>query len=64
MDVTHPQYRSLADDEIDGVAGGFWFIVAGVALASSIPISGLLVLDAKIQEWKSRGSDGPSCPVE
>lgn len=58
------EIRALDDAELDAASGGFWFIVAAVAGAMSIPISGLLVLDAKIQEWKGGGGrDGPSCPI-
>lgn len=64
MNVSVLRARRLTDGELEEVSGGIWPIVLGVALASSIPISGLLILDAKIQEWKDRGRDGPSCPVE
>ncbi|MFM9849653.1 MAG: hypothetical protein ACKVP3_21145 [Hyphomicrobiaceae bacterium] len=50
--------RALSSDELDGVAGGFWFVVAFMAISLVPPMAGA------VYGYATRGpKDGPSCPI-
>lgn len=51
--------RALSSDELDGVSGGFWFVVAFMAISLVPPMAGA------VYGYATRGpKDGPSCPLD
>lgn len=50
--------RALSSDELEGVAGGLWFVVAFMAISLVPPMAGA------VYGYATRGpKDGPSCPI-
>jgi hypothetical protein len=50
--------RALSSDELEGVAGGLWFVVAFMAISLLPPMAGA------VYGYATRGpKDGPSCPI-
>ena len=52
------EIRTLSDQELDGVAGGLWFVIAFMTVSLAPPLAGA------IYGFATRGpKEGPSCPI-
>ena len=52
------EIRALSNQELDGVAGGLWFVVAFMAISLAPPLAGAIYGFATREP-----KDGPSCPI-